>query len=601
MNCPNCNTQNQAYAKFCRQCGATLQQKTQPLSAKTKQKKRGRLPFYIALPFLFVCLCLALVAVLYFSLGLNRHHQVAHIIPQENTVAFASFSPSLLQLAQVTNLETISQSPIVFAPLALLPGVTETLPSLLNQFPDELEIDFTTDVLPWVGHEVSLAVVNHSPESNEQKTSQNRLTSDNNNDLLLSIITRDAERSDVFLQNLRQPLENNGFVFAQEVYQEIPIFYVTSPESASWAYTTTESLVWLATSKESLHLIIDNSINQKQTPLWDDPSFQTILDQLPANRLGYVYLPSWQPSLYIPGNQIAEIPLLPSITNLGIAMTLIGEGVRFDYATQIDESKLSFDQRDWLRLSTTEDALINQAPNNCLLYFSSKNISLSWEALASSWLQEKLNNLEEYSSTNIERNIFALFDNQYAGIVTQDRAGFISTGSNFIDALPIGFGLLAEIEDDLQAGNDLDEVLLALDETSRYQAYRDTMGRESVWYVGYPNRNVWGGFVLIEDTLIAGSSENTLQLMTRGQHLTLADHSLFQMTRQLLPDTYQTFVYVDVAEGVRILDEILDEITNDEFSTQWRPYLARVQTVGVVAEPMDEDGLVTGVVVVVMR
>ena len=142
---------------------------------------------------------------------------------------------------------------------------------------------------------------------------------------------------------------------------------------------------------------------------------------------------------------------------------------------------------------------------------------------------------------------------------------------------------------------------MALDETSRYQAYRDTMGRESVWYVGYPNRNVWGGFVLIEDTLIAGSSENTLQLMTRGQHLTLADDSLFQMTRQLLPDTYQTFVYVDVAEGVRILDEILDEITNDEFSTQWRPYLARVQTVGVVAEPMDEDGLVTGVVVVVMR
>lgn len=601
MNCPNCNTQNQVHAKFCRQCGVTLQQKSKPSSAKTKQKKRSRLPFYIALPFLLICLCLTLVTVLYFSLGLNRRHQVAHIIPLENTVAIASISPSLLQLPQVTNLETIFQSPVVFAPLALLPGVIETAPSLLNQLPDDLEIDFSADILPWVGHEVSLAVVNHSPESNEQKSSQNRLVSDKNTDLLLSIMTRDVERSNAFLQNLRQQLENKGFVFAQETYQELTIFYVTSPKDIFFAYTTDKDMVWLSTSKETLHLIIDNSINQQQTPLWDDPSFQTILDQLPANRLGYVYLPAWQPSLYIPDNQLAEIPILSAITDLGIAISLTGEGVRFDYATQVNLSTLSFDQQDWLRLSNTEDLLINQAPNNCLLYLSSQNVPLAWEALATDWLQEQLNDLEEYSQRNIERDLLALFAGPYAGIVTQDRAGFISTGSTFIDALPLGIGLFAQTEDARQAGNNLEDVLLALDETSRYQVYRDTIGRESAWYLGYTDGNIWGGFILNEDTLIAANSEDTLEFMTRRQQTTLADDSLFRITKQLLPDTYHTFIYVDVAESVRVLDEALDEVTNNEFSIQWRPYLEGVQTVGVITEPMDESGLVTGVVVVIMR
>jgi hypothetical protein len=607
MFCINCGTKLEGQPKFCHRCGQPVTQFSQPspslraepavaVSGSQPGRWRRRLLGCSAFLLVVVLACGAAAATLYFRLGLHETNQTAEIAPAD-TVALVAFSPSLLQTHQLYHLADSNYRAAVLLPVALLPGVVELGQRLGQQWPQAVRINFANDVLPWIGREVSLVVLDASgPNAGESAGSSGNPALDSTAytgpPLLLTAVTRNPGRSTTFLVKVRGQLEEEGFAFENSVYKGILLTNVVSPTQVSLAYASFDNLVVLATDVNALHTAIDTATDEQKPALAEQATFAAMLDSLPANRLGHVYLDL--PAILEQWPQPMRPWYLDNLSQAGMAVTMTGNGVRYAYALQYDPTALSAAQEEWLRQTAVPNRLAEQAPANSVLYFAGPDLLLFEDLFLGHNDREDVQALQGTIGIDVVRDLLSLAPTEFAWIILHDSGGL--SGNQDI---PVGLLLLAQVDDPNRVRSHLIQMFEQLGRADGDVVfYQDEMDRIPVWFL----EEVSGesvGFGFLDETLFLGTSRDVLRTAVRAGRVSLANRELFQAATRPLSDQGSSYLYLDVTIGLRLLDRLLADNGLREHE-ELRPYLEQMRAISAVTTPMDQAGVVQGVVYVLI-
>lgn len=89
-----------------------------------------------------------------------------------------------------------------------------------------------------------------------------------------------------------------------------------------------------------------------------------------------------------------------------------------------------------------------------------------------------------------------------------------------------------------------------------------------------------------------------LHLAAEAEDFALAENRLFQAAMNPLPADSRGYVYVDVQQSIRTISKALDDEYKDEFNATIRPYIESICAISMATEPMDENGVLRGVLFV---
>jgi hypothetical protein len=625
MFCMKCGAQIEGQPKFCHKCGQPVEQtagrptQAPPYSpsptaiAPPQMNAPGRrtLPSVWprrlltcgALVSVVALACGVLFSLLYLWLGLHRTNQLARIVPAD-TVAYATISPSLLQLSQLRSAARLGDNMAVFAPLLLLPGVEEAGGRLQRDLPlDQIEIDPGRDILPWIGREVSLAVLdtNRLAEPGAQvqlvSLSSQPTPSYTCPPVVLAATTRNPAASNAFLEKLRYQLEGEGVHFDTTDYRNVIISEIISPTAVSLAYATVNELVLLATSLDALEHAIDQAMGSAGgTTLYDNRAFQNALSGLPSNRLGYLYLDTSSFQEMGIGDSAAETVLLGSlhaVERIGVSFSLSGGGIRLDYLLHYDTNALSREEERWLQTSANSRRLAGQTPANVFLFSSGYDLPQAWNAFVSRLDREVVRDLREMEE-ELGVRMSRLFDhwgeNEYA-LILFDESGAIFEIFSFI--------LLAEVEDQDYLSKELDRSFGFLAREADLDFYEDSINRVPFWVVEDRWTNRALGFGFLEDTLILADSYEALRRVTRTGQNTLADAPLYQQATKSLPAGSRSHFYIDVQQAMHIMESSMDTAELRQYEREIRPYLQSIRAISGAMQHMDSNGTMHGAIYVV--
>ena len=340
MYCMKCGASNDDSARFCIKCGTTLVQvkaalpqppllAVRPVPYQTppaRPERRRRVPRWLAIVgAVLLALLLLFGATLvgaYFWLGFHRTNQTAKIVPA-GTPLMISLSPDPRQALRYREVESLEAMLPLFG---IMPELRVTAEAAQDDLLAEFDLDFQKDVLPWIGAEASLAMMDTEGSGHSDLPP-----------IILAVATRSEKRSDLFLEKVWQAMAQEGAKFEQEDYQGIQVTYQV-PED-EWAlapaFATFDHLVVMGTDREALHRSIDMASTAGAQVLADRETFSAILGQLPANRLGYVYLDG-ETFLRDYADE-TDLPVeLASVQGAAASVGLAADGVRLDYVVSYE-------------------------------------------------------------------------------------------------------------------------------------------------------------------------------------------------------------------------------------------------------------------------
>jgi hypothetical protein len=549
-----------------------------------------------------IVVCSVAVLGAYLWLGLHRTNQAARIVPAQ-TSAFVCISPSLLQLPQLRNADNLVKGAAV---LAALPGVLEAGEAIQDNFSlDDFDVDPKKDILPWIGREMSLAVL-HSGRRSSDTGSAPGLAAPakplpgayDGPPLVLAAATRNRSASDAFLAKLRSQMEWQGILFEETTYRGTEITEIVSPRGIPLAYATFNHLVVIATDLDTLRDSIDAAAEDDIPVLNDQEAFKDVLDDLPANRFGYMYL-DWPALTGHVWEDLEALPMggLQAIENVGVALSLASDGLRFDYVANYDLDALSQAEEELLRQSPNPHRLTDIAPADSLVYISGQNLPLVWETFEDSDLgetfREALQELEYTTGVHFVNDILDLMPGEYAWVLAPDPAGFWGD-----ETVWLGFLLFIEADERALVERNLDDLASALSQDSDIYLYQDEINRVPVWLLEDRYEGTTLGYGFMGDFLFIGTSRDMIRLATPAENSSLADNELFRAAVKPLPGKSRGYVYVNVQQSVRTAYQAMDDHAREEFNTTARPYMESIRAISMAAEPMDKKGVLRGVLFV---
>jgi hypothetical protein len=591
MHCIHCGGHMAGQAKFCPYCGKAVavqpeagapnrdNQATAVPGPKRPAKTRRRLTGCALALLLIVFLCGGVAGGLYFWLGLHRTNQIARIVPADTT-AFISISPSIWQLPQLRH---AGHLPAGATLLAAVPGLWEAGVAL-QTLPLHITIDPAREVLPWIGGEVSLAVLEYQPGIGGGRDDVYF-----GPPLILAAVTRDRAASDAFLAKIRRHLEREEVLFREELYRDILVAEITSPTAVPLAYATFNNLVVMATDGVVLRRAIDAAYGGEPV-LNDQQTFRRALSDLPRNRLGYIYLDGADLRQQIP----LETELWQAIDSLAIAIALDNTGVRFDYAARYDNSALLPAQREFLQQTANPLLLAGKTPSNSLVYLSSANLPLFWESIETRAWQQEVRLVRQESGIRLEQDLFALAADEYALIVVPDNDAWW-----FDEELRMGLALLAPVHNGRDAERALDEISHRLVQGYGLQRRQEEIDRQRATLLGYGDDLY--GYTLIQETMLIGSSPETIRQVTRASRSALSQNQGFALATQSFPRRANLILYADVQALTRNIYAALPDNEQDFFDQEIRPYIQDIRAIALAATPMDRQGVVHGVLILVSK
>jgi hypothetical protein len=573
----------------------SFEARTSPASAR-KGKPLGRQLTVLLVAVLGVLLVLATALVgTYFGLGLHRTDQAATIVPAETT-AFISVSPSLWQLRQLLVSGDVGSEVAFLAPIAGLLAAGQDVPS---DIPLDLDIDPGRDILPWIGREVSVAVV---PGSGFRADFGSRaalaapapgtMQAYEQPALVLAAATRSRRSSDRFLEGLREQLEERGFEFSTSMYRGVVVTEALSPGEVPIAYATVNRLVVLATDPASLEEAIDASLGAGGPVLASSDRFDDLVSRLPRNRLGYAYVNAAQLAADAV-QDLDQVGGLGAIDSLAVAASLRDDGLSLTFAAQYDVMRLPELVRQQLTKAPNPNRLAERVPSGALVYVSGQDLAHTWQSLLASEGGELLEQLGSSGGADAADGLLSGFSGEYAIAVSADSGGLLGDTD-----VPIGLVALFDMAHRADAERSADELGDLFSGLVGGQPVAAELDGAQVWMV----QDSYGGgslsYGVVGDKLVVASSLDLARQVVESAGESLAESDRFREAVKPLPGRNRGYMYVDVELAVRALDWMLDDMARREFNESVRPYVQGVRTVALAAEPMDADGIVRGVLFV---
>ena len=563
-------------------------------TAKPKVRRR-RFP-RVVLTCGIVALVLALVLVAavvaaWFWLGLHRTNQTVRIIPDDAAMV-VSFSPDPRQALQYRNVENLEA---LVPMLAAVPGLLDLVEADQAQLAADLDVDFRADILPWIGREASIAVLDVEGAGGRDVPP-----------LLVSLATHNERRSSEFLEKVQDALEDEGYAFEEETYNGVDIVYQVPTREGAFApaFATTMHLVLLGTDLDTLHTAIDIAQRKSQRVLANEDAYKAVIAELPGNRVGYVYIDG-RTLLNLLADQGEPVEGLQAIEGLGASFGLSSSGLTLDYVIRYDTGEMSRSHEDAMQRPATDRITAGLLPVDTVAYWSEQDPQMTWEGLMATargvedlydavWdVDHTLQDIESRTGFDVNEELLSDFTGEYALALVPDKTGFPGA-----EEAPLGLVLMARTKRPSSTRSTLRDLTQALGYSGMVPSLpveeRDItyLNTGSGWTLAY-------GFV--DDFLVIGSSPAAVDAALEGQDDPLAGASLYQEALRRLPGKARGYLFAD-AEA--IIDAVLKAVSRSDRDTYERdlePYLESLEGLGFSLGSMDEDGLVRGTFVVLTR
>ena len=205
-------------------------------------------------------------------LGLSQSQNTAQMLPEDTQFYFA-MTPNLQNLAGYQNLKTLYLDN---------PDVKKLLDDFKEELKAETNLVFEEDIQPWLGNEIVFAMVNLTEVMNDSGATPS---------VIMAAASTDTAASDQFIAKVMASAQENGEPFSDEVYLDITLHVQNNEFGEDAIFASFNNMVVASTDISAVKDMIDRSQgNIEQPSLADNPRFQRVLNELPAEAVLTTYL-----------------------------------------------------------------------------------------------------------------------------------------------------------------------------------------------------------------------------------------------------------------------------------------------------------------------
>ena len=592
MYCTQCGKENSDTSKFCMYCGAAMEprlnavppptspsatptQRVAQPSAMAPRRQRSGLPpglkralriIGILAIVLLVLAGGAMAAARYWlRLGAN---ETAKMMPAETNV-YAVFNPGVRQLTHISDLERLQ---ILGAPLQML-GVVDS--GKVQGIFDELDIDFEEDIQSWVGLEAGAGLLNM--DSSEEG-------------FVLAIATRNQGASDQFLDKLWTQMEDDGKSFDETTYQGVPMRFEVNGSRGGTTFATVNRFVVITDRPETMEQIID-TVKDGRSQLAANKTYQAVMDRLPGNRLGSVYID--QTLIADFAQEAANFGAIEAFRGMGMSLSLRGGGAQIEIISAYDTDLMSREEMDYMRRDGNKTHIVKALPDDVILVQTGHNLYGSWRSTMAQFPQvdaEDINSfLDDFryeTGIDLEEDLFSTMTGEFALAFMPAKEDILDVG------FPVSFLFLSEIRgrDQNDVEQTMDDLFARLADSSGAKVGVRSINGIEMKTIEENHSGLVFGYGMVDDYLVVGTSLGTLRSAADARDNPLADDEIFRAAVKQLPKNNHGIFYLNVNQMVRFLKRSLDGYERRNFEDDVAPYLEPLSAISGASLPLDKKG-----------
>ncbi len=523
---------------------------------------------------------------------LNGRFDAATSAMPSDTVAYVGINLLEANVARMTDIRNAFADATAGTDLDFEQPLSELDQSMM----EELGINFSEDIQPWIGQFIGLGLIElrlPNPGSN----------TDPYLDWVLAVEARNPEEADAFLAKVKGIMINEiGETAVNELYNDVTITYFPSLSPLEeLGFARSDNIVLFGSGADAIQQAIDA---QSGDSLADLVTYQETTEILPSDRMVTLYIDGQQADEFADlayqeaanDEQLAvlteQFSATQGMNGIAIGLSFPPEGIQLDSAVTFDPSQFSdFQAASFSRaIESPETAAI--APANSVVYMAGSGLDLIWEAfkdgmrtqISQGEFDESMQLFDEQYGINPDSDLFPYLDGEIGFIVVPTTEGLI------VDNAQIHLGgsvLIGTSEEATLAGN-------VDDFSNRISSPEVGVGTiEKTEADGLTLYNLEspllgeGTFVygIGHDYLLFTTSAATAQNLTFNSGTSLAGSRGYQLAQAAFPEDRAPYLFIDVQgllNAIRMSAPDQEDLAEfDEITAVFQPmtYLAASNTV----------------------
>jgi Protein of unknown function (DUF3352) len=227
------------------------------------------------------------------------------------------------------------------------------------------------DISPWLGSELSIAIPASALSS---LTPSGGVASSGSPDVTVLIASKDDARAQAALDKFRTGPVGRADQWTTSAHDGVTVTSATGHGSAG-AYAIANHTVIFASNAGAADAVIDTA-HGKRASLLSSDTFKTVEAELPADRLGLVYMDvpalvrQFASSVGSAGGGPSQLGAAQAYGGLGVALVARSDGIELDGTENYNASKLTADQRAQLGIAPHTNGSLAFIPRTALGMFA---------------------------------------------------------------------------------------------------------------------------------------------------------------------------------------------------------------------------------------
>lgn len=577
--CPKCGVENRDDASFCRECGTPLTPAPQPASGPQKSKT----PLIVgAVAGVVVLCCICLIAavllakytdVLSFLPFFGPKWSASKIVPAD-TGFLTSVNPSVENLAGFKHLSDVYGD---------IPEIQEALDDFLAEMEAESGITFESDIKPWLGQEVALAIPDLEAAMGGQEP-----------EIVLAVATRDRRDSDAFLEKLRQYLVSDGYVVSEATYNGVT-YYVQETKS-EWEtpalFGTVNDFVILATGASAMENVIDVAQGDAES-LAKNETYTRLVDALPEEAVALMFYDMQGMMDALLRDSGVELPpeaagQLEAFQAMGMSVSLDTEGVQMDFVVTFDPDALSPETRESFGSRASAGRILQRVPSDALAFVSGQDVAAAWRNYLTTLkenpdIEKQLDDLGDSFGLKLDEELFAWATGELA-IAVVESGGATS---------PVGGFAVFEVDAQQEAEETMSGLATFLADMLYLEFEESEIGGVAMRVIrdSY-TEEIMMGYGFTDAHLVIGFMEDALAVAVDDSIAPIVNDAVFKQVQSHLPRDTGGYFYVNVEAAWRLAYDTMSDYDKQDFDAQARPFLEPVKAIGMASSVTDpQEGL----------
>ncbi|MEN6434771.1 MAG: DUF3352 domain-containing protein [Anaerolineaceae bacterium] len=428
-----------------------------------------------------------------------------------------------------------------------------------KQLDDTFGITLTDDVMPWVGKSVGLSMYDLEMDS---------YGSVEDSKMVLAIQARNKKAADEFLVKFVKGIEDNNDVSFDESDYEGTIIYSVSEDYFELALCRYKGFVLISSDEGTMKDTIDL---KKADSMAKNADFKAMMSNLPKDRAVTVFINSTDLVEALTdsisyGTGSAVTSTLDSWKGSALSMAIVDAGLQIDSVAAYDTENIDEDMKVMLEESGLESKAVSMLPEDAIAFVSGTRLDLTWKAISVNLAgmgdeigyEEAMKEFEDMAGFNLDSDLMAHLDGDYAICVFPSNEGMLSDNAG----VDLGFAALIGTSQQDAVTESLDKLADTLEEDAYMTVDSSSFGDGQIYEL-----SDLGGALAIRDSYLGlGSSANVMEDVY-DKKSSIKDNPRYQEMLKSVPSGMAPVLFIDVAGGIDILDEIIpygvDEVTQN--------------------------------------